>query len=122
MKRLSLILLLALPLTGCPSANTTTPPAAIAPGYSSPADQTLGQSLAAVVAFTNQEKANFAALPTAKQDAERPYLNSLIMAVNAADSAYLAFHAGTQSITQAQAALSKAQSAQTALVNQKEGK
>jgi hypothetical protein len=121
LRRLTLALLL-LPLAGCPNASTTTPPAALAPGYSSQADQTLGQSLAAIVAFTNQEKLNFAALQPDKQSAERPYLNALILAVNTADTAYLAFHAGTQTLVQAQAALSQAQTAQTQLVNQKEGK
>jgi hypothetical protein len=115
--RALLALFLLVPI-GCQPASAPAPP--LAPGYSSPADQTLGQSLAAIVAFTNQEKANFAALPIAKQDAERPYLNALIVAVNTADQVYLAFHAGTQSLAQAQAALSKAQTAQTQLVTVKE--
>ena len=117
MKRLLSLLALGLAvgwMTGCPATvNAPTPPPA--PGYSSQADQTLGQSLAAIDAFVTQEKANYAVMSVNLQAAEKPYLNNLISAVNVANQLYLAFHAGTATLTQAQTAFATAQSAQTAL-------
>lgn len=119
MKRvlLSLLLLplLLLPLAGCPAASSTTPAAALAPGYLNSADQTLGESLAAVNAFVNQEKVNYAAETPAQQATEKPYLNGLITATNLANASYQAYHAGSQTLAQAQAALTSAQTAQTTL-------
>lgn len=119
MKRilLSLILLplLILPLAGCPAASSTTPSAALAPGYLNSADQILGESLAAVNAFVNQEKINYAAETPAQQATEKPYLNGLITATDLANGAYLAYHQGSQTLPQAQAAFASAQQAQTAL-------
>ena len=89
--------------------------ATVAPSQASAADQTLGQSLAAIDAFVTQEKANYAQLTPALQAAEKPYLNNLIAAVNAANQVYLAFHAGTATLAQAQVSFATAQSAQTAL-------
>jgi hypothetical protein len=101
---------------GCAkTASTTTPPAALAPGYSSQADETLGKSLAAVNAFVTQEKVNYAALPAAQQATEKPYLNKLIDATDLANTAYVAFHANTQTLAQAQSAYNAAQTAQTTL-------
>lgn len=110
--------LLCLPLfclLGCPSATTTTPPAALAPGYSNSADQQLGQDLAAVVGFTDQEKINYAQLSATQQDAEKSYLNTLINSVNAANAAYNAYHQGVQTLAQAQLALATAQNAKNAV-------
>ena len=124
MKRLLSLLALGLAvgwMTGCPAASSTTPPAAIAPGYSSQADQTLGQSLAALCSpigsFVAQEKINYAALTPAAQATEKPYLNSMIAVCNVANATYSAFHATppTATLAQAQTAFATAQSAQTAL-------
>jgi hypothetical protein len=100
-------------LMGCGAVSTTTPPAALGPGYNSPADQTLGQSLAAINGFVTQETKNYALLSPALQTAEKPYLNAFITAVDLANSAYTAYHAGTQTLAQAQAAYNAAQTAQT---------
>lgn len=112
MKLALLSIFLALPLLGCPSATSTTPPAALAPGYTSQADQTLGQSLAALDAFVMQEKINYAQLTVAQQTPEKPFLNALIDAANVADAAYLAFHANTGTLAAAQTDLSNALTAQ----------
>ena len=112
-----LALCLPLILAGCPSS-TITPPTA--PGYLNSTDQTLGESLAALNAFVNQEKTNYASLTATQQAAEKTYLNSLIEATNAANVAYLAYHAGTQTQAQASAAIVNAQTAQATLVTQKE--
>lgn len=112
---LPLFLLLCFVPFGCAPATSTTPPAALAPGYLNSADQTLGESLAAVNAFVNQEKINYVAAALAQQATEKPYLNGLITATNLANASYQAYHAGTQTIAQAQAALASAQTAQANL-------
>lgn len=116
--RLHLALLLTLPLMfGCMKANSTTTPAALAPGYTSSADQTLGQSLAAVTAFRDAEKLRYAKMTPAQQATEKPYLNSLIEATNLANVTYVAFHSGTSTLAQAQSALAAAQNAQAGLLS-----
>ena len=109
-----ILLALCLITVGC-TATSTTPPAALAPGYLNAADQTLGESLAAVNAFVSQEKINYAAETPALQAAEKTALNALIMATNVANASYTAYHVGSGTLAQAQTALTKAQTAQTAL-------
>jgi hypothetical protein len=109
--------LLLLPLIGCGAVSA--PPAPPAPGYTSPADQTLGQSLAALNAFVSQEKINYAQLTVAQQAPEKPFLNALIDATNVANAAYLAFHSGTGTLATAQANLSSALTAQANLTANK---
>lgn len=119
-KILALTLCLCMaPILGCPSATTTTPTAALAPGYSSQVDQTLGQTLGALSAFVTNEKRNYNELSVERQAPEKPYLNTLIEAVNVANATYLAFHQGTTTLAQAQTELLKAETAQSALVAQK---
>ena len=120
MKRIALLLFLSVSLLGCPSASSPTQP--LAPGYSTQADQTLGQSLAAVTAFRDQERINYASLTSAQQAAEKPYLNALIDSVNVANTVYLALHAGTATLAQAQTAYLNAQTAQTNLTAAKGAK
>ena len=124
MKRalLSLILLplLVLPLAGCPAASSTTPPAALAPGYSTALDQQLGQALAALRAGDYAATTSYLALTPAQQAAEKTALNNFTAAVNAADVLYLAYHAGVTvanpnppSQAQVTAAITAATTAQT---------
>lgn len=116
--------LLSIPfLVGCPSATTPTPP--LAPGYQNSDDQLLGQSLAAVNAFRKSEEGNYncdataaaanTCLTAAQKASEKTLLNNFIQVVNLANQAYTAYHAGTQTLAQAQAAEQSAESAQTAL-------
>lgn len=116
LRNLTLSLFL-LPLFGCGAVSA--PPAPPAPGYSSPADQTLGQSLAALNAFVGQEKINYAALTVAQQTPEKPFLNALIDATNVANAAYTAFHENTGTLATAQADLSTALTAQGKLTANK---
>lgn len=106
--------LLAMGILGCQPATSTTPPQALAPGYTSQADQTIGQSLAALHAFVQQATQDYAKLTPAQQATEKDVLNGLVAATNAADSMYLAFHAGSATLQQAQAALANAQTNQAA--------
>ena len=119
MKKTLLTFCLLLPMIGCTAATSTTPPAALAPEYLSTADQTLGQSLAAVYAFVTQERTNYASLTATQQASEKTILNNLITATDYANTAYVAYHAGTQTLAQAQAALTTAQTAQSALATAK---
>lgn len=108
-----LIVALLCCLAGCKSATApATPPA---PGYSSSDDQTLGQSLAALNAFVNQEKTNYATLTVTQQATEKPILNSLIDATTIANAAYVAFHQGSGTLASAQTAYASAQAKETAL-------
>ena len=129
MKKMAILsAFLALPLMlGCPTATAPTPP--LAPGYSSQADQILGQSLAAVNGFRKSEEGNYncdaaavaaqTCLSPTQKAAEKDFLNKLIDAVNLANQAYTAFHSGTQTLAQAQTAEQAAESAQTALATAK---
>lgn len=117
---LILLPLLVLPLAGCPTASTTTPPAALAPGYTSQLDQQLGQAMAALRAGDYAAVSGFLSLTQPQQAAEKSALNNFTTAVNAADTLYLAFHAGVTvanpnppSAAQVQAAITAATSAQT---------
>jgi hypothetical protein len=118
MKRILLCLSLCLPLTGCPSTTSTTPPAALAPGYSSQFDQTAGQTLAAARALVTKAIADYPTLTAAQQATEKPILNAFVSAVNAADTVYLAFHNGTATQAQVQTQLDEVTTAQTAYTSQ----
>lgn len=113
MKRYLAALTVAACLTGCGAVKTVALPATLAPGYSNSADQELGQSLAGVTGFRDQEVKNYATLAPALQAKEKTYLNTLIDAVNVANTAYVAYHAGFQTLAQAQDAYNKAQVAQS---------
>ena len=122
MMKLRTLLLSAalLPIVGCGAVNG--PPTPPAPGYSSTADQTIGQSLAALNAFVSQEKVNYARLTADQQAKEKTLLNAFIDATNVANATYTAFHAGTATLAQAQTAYQSASNAQSALAAQKAGK
>jgi hypothetical protein len=117
---LILLPLLILPLAGCPAASSTTPPAALAPGYTSQVDQQMGQALAALRAGDYAATTAYLSLTPAQQAAEKTALNNFTSAVNTADTLYLAYHAGVTvanpnppTQAQVQAAVAAATSAQT---------
>ncbi len=108
---------ISLSLTGCTPTTAPTqpsPPTIVAPGYGSPADQTLGQSLAALRSFAASAKADYSNLTPSQQAEEKLPLNSLIMAVDAADQTYVAYHHGLTTIDQAQRSLAAAEAEQAA--------
>src|ERR1035441_2386989 len=123
----ALLLCLLFPLAGCPAASAPTPP--VATGYQNIDDQNLGQALAAVNGFRTSEEGNYncnaaaqvaaTCLTAAQKTTEKPYLNGLINAVNLANQAYTAYHAGTQTLAQAQTAEKSAETAQAALATAK---
>lgn len=87
-------------MLGCPSATSTTPPAALAPGALNQFDQSTYQALAAAHAFATTAAANGSSLSASQKAA----LNNLIQALNAADVLYAAYHSGaaTQAAMQTQ--------------------
>jgi hypothetical protein len=119
MRKALLVFAFCLPMFGCGAVNSATPPAALAPGYLSAADQTVGEGLAAVNSFVTQEKVNYAAATATAQAAEKATLNALITATDLANAAYTAYHAGTGTLPAAQTALTTAQNAQAALAASK---
>lgn len=104
---------LILSLAGC-NATSTTPPAALAPGYNNITDQTVGQTLAAMHALVQKATADYIHLTPAQQQMEKTVLNNFVLAVNTADSIYIAYHNNTATMLQAQAAVTDAQTAQAA--------
>lgn len=113
MKLTSLILtacLLAVPM-GCHKA-TPTNPAVLAPGYISQADQTLGTTLKGIHDFYNGLTSRIAADKRILGPTENAALTSLSLAINTADTVYVAYHNGQATLQQAQAAVSNASTAQ----------
>lgn len=116
-KKAVLILALIVPVTtvGCVKPNTTTPPAALAPGYTSPADQSMGEILAAAHGFYTKIQADVAAGTYTPSATEKTALNNFSQALNSAQVAYLAFHNGVGGQAAAQTAVNQVQAQQTAL-------
>lgn len=112
MKRLALILLLALPFAGCKPATTTAP---LAPGYSSPADQVMGETLVGAHQFYVTIQSDIASGKYAPSPTEKTALNNFATALNAAQVLYIAYHNGAATQAQAQAAVNAVTTQQTAL-------
>lgn len=116
MKKLILLACLALPvMTGCKIATSTTPAAALAPGFFSQADQTMDQVLVGAHTFYVTVQQNTAAGTYTPSAAELTALNNFGSALNAAQSIYIAYHAGSATAAQAQTAVNAVQTQQTAL-------
>ncbi len=115
MKRLLLALaavLLIAPISpmGCAKATAPMPP--LAPGYQNTADQTMGQTLAAAHAFYQKLQQDSLAGTITLSSQEKTALNDLQVAINIAQTAYLAFHAGTGTQAAAQSAVDSVQAKQ----------
>lgn len=99
---------------GCAQPKNVTP-VTVAPGYLNAADQQMGEILSGAHAFyqsiQQQTQAGTLTLgPTIKQD-----FNAFGVSLNAAQSVYLAYHAGSATQAQAQAAVTEVQTQQAAL-------
>ena len=102
-------------LAGC--ATATAPPQPLAPGYSSTADQTMGEILAGAHACyqsIQQESANGQMTLSAT---EKQAFNVFGTTLNGAQSVYLAYHASptTANLSAAQTAVNQVQTQQAAL-------
>jgi|GEM_PF-1812926 len=133
MKRITLFLaaLLILPL-GCKTATSTTPPAALAPGFSNTADQTMGDVLKSARVFYLTAQCETQGLnyslttkacvpdpaitaPLVRSATEKSAFNSFSESLNAADTVYLAYHSGTATQLAAQTAVNSVQAQQSVL-------
>lgn len=128
---LILAVLLLLPMAGCRPAATSTPANAVAPGYSNLTDQQIGGILASAHNFLAglgcAEKAQGYSTTTFQCEpavtvtkfvpttAELTTLNALEITVNSAQTVYLAYHAGTATLAQAQAAANQVKSQQATI-------
>jgi hypothetical protein len=118
MKLARLSIFLALPLTfGCKTTTTTTPTAALAPGFSSAADQTMDQVLVGAKKFYTDIQAQVIAGSYVPSEAEKTALNTFASALNTAQVVYVAYHGGTATQAQAQAAVDTVTAQQTAIQN-----
>lgn len=98
---------------GCTPKTTT--PAQLAPGYNNQADQQMGEILSGAHAFysrVQQDSASGAMVLTAT---EKQAFNAFGATLNGAQAVYLAYHNGTATQAQAQAAVSQVQTQQAAL-------
>lgn len=119
MKRLLIALaavLLIAPLspTACKTASA---PVAVAPGYLSAADQTMGEILAGAHAFYNSVQTQSSNGTMTLTPTEKTAFNTFGTALNSAQIIYLAYHANpTQAnLTAAQNAVNQVQTQQAAL-------
>jgi len=104
-------------MAGCPGSNPSNPPnqAQLAPGYQNAADQQMGQILSGAHAFYNRIQQDSASGSMQLTPAEKTAFNAFGVSLNAAQTVYLAYHAGTATQAQAQAAVNQVQQQQAAL-------
>lgn len=100
---------------GCVKATSTTPAAALAPGYQNQADQTMGQALVAAHAFYVTIQQDVASGKYTPSPAEKTTLNNFATVLNSAQIVYISYHAGTATQAQAQASVNAVQAQQTAV-------
>ena len=100
---------------GCVKATSTTPAAALAPGYQNTADQQMGEILAGAHAFYNSIAQQSAAGTLTLTPAVKLAFNSFGVTLNAAQTGYLSYHAGAATQAQAQAQVNAVQQQQAAL-------
>ena len=102
-------------LAGC--ATATAPPQPLAPGYSSTADQTMGEILAGAHAFYQSIQQQSASGQMTLSATEKKAFNTFGAALNGAQSAYLAYHGNptAANLAVAQVAVNNVQAQQAAL-------
>lgn len=108
---------LCLTLAACTGANPSNPtiPAQLAPGYQNSADQQMGQILSGARAFYVSIQQQQAAGQLGLTPETTKAFNTFGVSLNAAESVYLAYHAGTATQAAAQTAVNTVQSQQAAL-------
>lgn len=99
-------------LAGCKQTTSTAP---LAPGFNNATDQTIGEVLASAHAAYTRLQQDVVAGKWTPSATEKTALNSFALALNTADSTYLAYHNGTATLAQAQAAAQTVTDQQTAL-------
>ena len=124
------LMMVPLALPGCKTV--TSPPQPLAPGYNNAADQQMGEILSGARGFYSTiqcetQGLNWSQLtsscvadpkittPMVLTAAEKTAFNDFGVSLNAANTVYLAYHAGTQTEAAAQAAVTAVQQKQAAL-------
>lgn len=127
-----LSIMVLMPVSGCHSASSTTPPSALAPGYSSAADQQMSQILSGARSFYstiqcetkgmswNQSASQCMtdatiASPLVLSSTEKATFNDFGKSLNLAETIYIAFHNGTATQQAAQDQVNIVQSEQDEL-------
>ena len=105
---------------GCRTVTAPTPP--VAPGYINSADQTMGETLAAAHAFYVRIQSDAALGSFTLNATEKAAMNALAASLNVAQPIYLAYHAGTATEAQAEAAVKDVSAKQTAVQSMGVGK
>lgn len=108
------ILAVSFPVTGC-KTSTATAPAALAPGYTDPADQQMGQILEAAHQFYVTIQGQIQSKAYVPSATEITALDSFAITLNSAETIYLNFHAGNATQAQAQYAVDQVTAAQSQL-------
>ncbi len=115
---LPLLLCASVILTGCHLTTTTTPsPVVLAPGFQNLSDQDMDQVLVGARHFYVAVQTKVAAGTYKPSTSEFTAFNSFAVALNTAEVIYKAFHAGTATQAQAQAAVNVVAAQQTSLQN-----
>lgn len=109
------VAILLLLLSGCKTANSKLPQTALAPGYTSQADEAMGETLVGAHAFYATIQADAASGKYQPSATEKTALDEFAVALNAAEILYIAYHAGTTTQAQAQLAVNSLAARQTAL-------
>ncbi len=120
MKRLlvalfGLLLILPVAPTGCVQPTTAPPTQAIAPGYQNIEDQNMGKYLSGAHGFYQSIQQQVAAGTLTMTPEVKAAFNAFGVSLNAAQSVYLAYHAGTATEAQAKTLSDAAQAKQNAL-------
>ena len=116
-KKVALFLALTIPLgtVGCVQPNSTTPPAALAPGYQNQADQQMGEILAGAHAFYNSIQQQVASGSLTMTPQVKASFNAFGVTLNGAQTVYLSYHSGAATQAQAQTQVNAVQQQQAAL-------
>lgn len=110
-----LLLACLMPVSGCKEANANTPATALAPGYLNQADQEMGEALAAAHAFYARLAADAKAGTFVPSPTEKTAINSFGLALNVAQTTYIAYHNGQATLAQAQTDVNTMNAQQTAV-------
>jgi len=102
-------------MIGCTTATAPTPP--LAPGYTSQADQTMGEILAGAHSFYTSIQQQSAAGTMTLSATEKQAFNVFAVSLNTAQTVYLAYHANptAANLAAAQTAVNQVQQQQAAL-------
>jgi len=101
----TILSLTLLGLPGCKTVTSSTAPQTLAPGYSNAADEAMGETLVGARNFYVTIQADVVSGKYTPSAAEKTVLNNFALALNSAELIYKAYHTGSATSAQAQAAV-----------------